>query len=48
MEGPGSEWVDIDFLQAGAENAGGMLVQSAGLRRVLAALRSWVRTRRRC
>ncbi|MGA2411714.1 MAG: sigma-54 dependent transcriptional regulator [Candidatus Binataceae bacterium] len=37
-DGSGSEWVDIDSLGLGAENVGGMLVQSANMRRVLATI----------
>src|SRR5271170_2018515 len=37
-EGPAGEWVDIDSLGLGAENVGGMLVQSANMRRVLATI----------
>jgi DNA-binding NtrC family response regulator len=37
-QGLGSEWVDIDSLGLGAEHIGGMLVQSANMRRVLATI----------
>ncbi|HEX4210695.1 MAG TPA: sigma-54 dependent transcriptional regulator [Candidatus Binataceae bacterium] len=34
-EGAGEEWIDIDSLGIGAENVGGMVVQSGNMRRVL-------------
>lgn len=33
--GIGDEWIDVDTLALGAENVGGMVVQSANMRRVL-------------